>query len=372
MFESIRKKDGRQRPSQAGKDGDIPPSTPADPAPKSMDAGKETGRIPPDSKDGSDDIVALPPGVRRPKIGLALGAGVARGWAHIGVIRRLHEEGVPVDMVAGTSIGAVVGGALAAGQLDTLEDWARSLKEYNFFRFLDIGLKGGLFGGDRLNRLMMENFGGATFDNLTIPFTAVACELKTGHEVWLSEGDMADAIQASFALPGVFEPKRIKRRWLADGALVNPVPVSVCRAAGCEIVIAVNLAEDLYGRRKATKAGAMEDSDYGVFSSIMKDPAALGSQSRSSFLRRIFGKKEDSPSMFTSMVASLNILQNRLSRSRLAGDPPDITINPRVGHLGLMDFHRAPELIEEGVRAFDETLPLMKDAIAIISHRLNS
>ena len=310
---------------------------------------------------------------RTPKIGLALGAGVARGWAHIGVIRELAKSGVQPDAIAGTSIGAVVGGAMAAGALDEVEDWARSLKEFNFFRFLDWKLgRNGLFGSARLNDLMRDRFGSWQIENLDTPFTAVACELKTGHEIWLKDGPMSDAIQASFALPGVFEPVRLKGRWLVDGALVNPTPVSVLRAQGCDLVIAVNLAEDLYGRARARQAAHEASDEFGVFSDIASSPSAGGRRNNKAFLRRLFSKNADAPSMLSNMIASLSILQNRLSRSRLAGDPPDVSINPRTGHVGLMEFHRAEELIEEGAAAFEIAKPQVLDAVEIITHRINS
>jgi len=308
---------------------------------------------------------------RQPKIGLALGAGVARGWAHIGVINRLLEEGIKPDVIAGTSIGAVVGGALASGSLDAVESWARSLGKSKMFRFLDIRLGGsGLFGSDKLNAQMEERFGQHDFADLQTPFTAVACELKTGHEVWLNEGPISEAIRASFALPGIFEPRRVNNQWLVDGALVNPVPVSVCRAAGCDLVIAVNLAEDIFGRARARREGALETGQYGVFSD---DETAANFQSNGnrSILRRFFGHKQDAPSMFANLVASIHIMQNRLSRSRLAGDPPDVTITPRCGHVGLMEFHRASELIDEGERAFELSKLQLRDAMAIVSHRMS-
>ncbi len=309
---------------------------------------------------------------RKLKIGLALGAGVARGWAHIGVLKGLEREGISPDVIAGTSIGAVVGGAYACGNLDELEDWASGLKNKSFFRFLDLKLAGsGLFGSERLDSLMKERFGNWSFEDLPKPFTAIACDLKTGHEVWLNSGNLSNALRASFALPGVFEPQNIDGQWLVDGALVNPVPVSACRAAGCDLVIAVNLAEDIYGRARAKRAGALDHSSYGVFD----DEDTLSDQQQNgekSFFKRMFRHKKDAPSLFTNMVASLNIMQNRLSRSRLAGDPPDVSFTPRCGHIGLMEFHRCDELIEEGLQAFEIGLPQLRDAIAIIHHRINS
>jgi len=318
---------------------------------------------------GKQDAEAVE--IRRPKIGLALGSGVARGWAHIGVIKRLQEEGIKPDVIAGTSIGAVVGGGLACGNLDAIEEWARGLGKSNMFRFLDIKLGGsGLFGSEKLNAQMNERFGNHTFSDLEIPFTAVACELKTGHEVWLNKGPISESIRASFALPGIFEPQLINNQWLVDGALVNPVPVSVCRAAGCDLVIAVNLAEDIFGRARAKREGALDPGEYGVFSEGQDAPVFPTNGNRS-IMRRFFGHKKDAPSMFANLVASIHIMQNRLSRSRLAGDPADITITPRCGHVGLMDFHRASELIDEGERAFELSKLQLRDAMAIISHRMN-
>ena len=311
--------------------------------------------------------------LRKPKIGLALGAGVARGWAHIGVIRGLEAKGIKPDVIAGTSIGAVVGGAMATDSLDELEAWARSLKSNSFFRWLDFKFGGsGLFGSNKLNDLMDERFGNNNIEDLKIPFTAVACELKTGHEIWLKEGDLSDCIQASFALPGVFEPKRLKRKWLVDGALVNPVPVSVCRAQACDLIIAVNLSEDLYGRTRARRRGTADTGEYGVFAETGIMPKSIKATGSSGFFNKLFSHKGDAPSLFANMVASLNILQNRLSRSRLAGDPPDVTITPRCGHIGLMEFHRSEELIDEGAHAFEEAWPHIQDAYDAITHQINS
>ena len=312
-------------------------------------------------------------GVTRPKIGLALGSGVARGWAHIGIVRRLQQSGIPIDVVAGTSIGAVVGGAMVSGGLDALEEWALGIGEYNFFRWLDFKWgRGGLFGGGQLNNLMDTKFGDYAIEDLPVPFTAIATDLKTGHEIWLNKGDLADSIQASFALPGVFQPQQIGNRWLVDGALVNPVPVSVCRSAGCEMVIAVNLSEDLYGRSRASRRKGKSTGEYGVFADIIRSPSVVGRKSAGAVFRQLFEHKDNAPSLFANMVASLNVIQNRLARSRMAGDPPDVTITPRVGHIGLMEFHRAAELIEEGRIAYDETEQLLQDALDGITYRINS
>lgn len=311
-------------------------------------------------------------GVRQPKIGLALGSGVARGWAHIGVLKAMEAAGIKPDVIAGTSSGAVVGGAYASGSLDVLEKWTRELSPIGFFRFLDFKLRGGgLFGGQKFNELMEMSFGSKNIEDLDLPFVAIATELATGHEVWLREGKMIDALQASFALPGVFEPVCQDGQWLVDGALVNPVPVSVCRALGAELVIAVNLSEDIYGRARAAREGVATTGQYGVFDDSVS--ASMGGRRGSpDFLKRIFLHQKQQPSIFANMVASLNIMQNRLSRSRLAGDPADVMVVPRVGHIGLMEFHRADELITAGEEAYARSADYIEDAISIIGHRMNA
>jgi len=313
----------------------------------------------------------LQPATRKPKIGLALGAGVARGWTHIGIIRELEKEGIIPDVIAGTSIGAVVGGAYASGNLDEIEEWALSLKNNSFFRFLDLKLgSSGLFGSDKLSELMQTRFGNIQLEDLETPFTAIACELKSGHEVWLKSGSMADAIRASFAMPGVFEPQERDGRWLVDGALVNPLPISVCRAAGCDLIIAVNLSEDIYGSVRAKREGALSTSEFGVYpeGDYTEEQTTKGNRS---LVRRLFGHKKNAPSMFSNLIASINIMQNRLARSRMAGDPADVLLAPRCGHVGLMEFHRAEELIAEGKRCLEVNLPQVRDALAIINHRIN-
>ncbi len=310
--------------------------------------------------------------LRRPKIGLALGSGVARGWAHIGVLKAMKARGIVPDVVAGTSVGAVVGAAHVTGSLDRLEDWTRNIYKINFFRFLDFKLRGSsLFGGKKLRDLMVKSFGNQNIEDLKTPFTAIGCELMSGHEIWLREGPLIDAVQASFALPGVFEPFCHQGRWLVDGALVNPVPVSACRAMGAELVIAVNLVEDIYGHARAEREGLIGTGRYGVFTDFMKPETITDKPLSITFVRKLLTHKAEAPSIFANMIASLNVIQNRLARSRLAGDPPDILIAPRTGHVGLMEFHRGEELIEIGEKAFEEEYDSLLDALMIIGYRIN-
>ncbi len=301
-------------------------------------------------------------------IGLALGSGVARGWTHIGVLRALERAGIRPDIIAGTSIGAVVGGCYAAGKLNQLEEWARGLTQSRLFRFLDIRLgSSGLIAGNRLADELTEKLGDLESQHLSQRFIAIATELATGHEIWLREGNLVENLRASYALPGIFNPVKVHNHWLIDGALVNPVPVSACRAFGARLVIAVNLNADSFGKGTFADAEHLhhneteEDEDSG-FRSLLSGanrPDRL-------LLRQLFGVGNSAPGLTDVMFASLNIIQDRLARSRLAGDPPDVTINPQVAHVGLMEFHRATELIELGEEAMEAALPTVQDALSFL------
>ncbi len=276
-------------------------------------------------------------------VALALGGGAARGWAHIGVLRALDEAGIRINMIAGTSIGALVGGCYLAGKLDELEDFARSLTKRRIFGLLDFNLRGsGLLGGMRLTARMQEHLEGLTFADLPRPFVCVAAEIRTGHEIWLSSGSLITAMRASYALPGVFEPVVCNKRVLVDGALVNPVPVSVCRAHEQPLVVAVNLHYDLFGRAAVIKHSADMPADGEEMADGKKTPLIVDKGPRD---------REARLGITGVMVEAFNIIQDRISRSRLAGDPPDLSLQPKLGHIGLTEFHRADELIKLGYDA---------------------
>lgn len=295
--------------------------------------------------------IALPPSraIQLPEksepmgVALALGGGAARGWAHIGVLRALDEAGIRINMIAGTSIGALVGGCYLAGKLDELEEFARSLTRRRIFGLLDFNLRGsGLLGGMRLTARMQEHLEGLTFADLPRPFVCVAAEIRTGHEIWLSSGSLITAMRASYALPGVFEPVVCNKRVLVDGALVNPVPVSVCRAYEQPLVVAVNLHYDLFGRAAVIKHSADMPEDGEEMADGKKAPLIVDKGPRD---------RESRLGITGVMVEAFNIIQDRISRSRLAGDPPDLSLQPKLGHIGLTEFHRADELIKLGYDA---------------------
>jgi len=312
----------------------------------------------------------------RPKIGLALGGGVARGWAHIGLVRVLMEEGITPDIIAGTSIGAVVGGCYAAGKLDALEDWARSLTPRRVLGLLDMSFGGaGLLSGGKLTKLLNQHLGVRGIEELDTRFVAVATELATGHEIWLREGPLVPALQASYALPAVFTPINIDNRWLVDGALVNPVPASVCRAFGARLVIAVSLSTDTYGLGMVTEGDRIEDLAFDLgYEDKKSGPRAVGramvsraKRTDSDLVRQLFGINKKSPGITTVMMGALNIIQDRLARMRLAGDPPDVMVAPRIGHISLSDFHKADEAIKLGAQAGRQALPIIREAMTFLS-----
>ena len=308
--------------------------------------------------------------VRRPVIGLALGGGAARGLAHIGTIKTLVAHGIVPNVVVGTSIGAVVGGAYASGHLDALEEWARSLQPRNIFGYLDIRLNGsGLIGGARLAAELEAAMGQSLIEDLPVKFATVATEVRTGHEIWLTHGRMVDAMRASYALPGIFSPVLIGDRWLVDGALVNPVPVSAARAMGAEIVIAANLSSDVFTHSTTIYShGPSADGSVSDVPEAEPPKRGLGKFfSAERTMKREFFGGGGRPGISTVMVDAFNIMQDRITRARLAGDPPDLLISPRVGQIGWFDFHRADDLIAHGARATERAIDSIQEAIHILA-----
>src|ERR1044072_9263824 len=284
---------------------------------------------------GSDDHDKVGLGsIRRPVIGLALGGGAARGFAHIGIVRTLIAHGIVPNVVVGTSIGAVVGGAYAAGHLDTLEEWARGLQPRTVFSYLDIRLNGsGLIGGAKLAAELEAAMGPTLIEDLPMKFATVATEVRTGHEIWLTHGPMVDAMRASYALPGIFSPVLVGDRWLVDGALVNPVPVSAARALGAEIVIAANLSSDVFTHSTTIYShGPSAAPPEPVIDVVPAPKGGIGKFfSPERTVKREFFGSAGRPGISTMMVDAFNIMQDRITRARLARGPPGLLITPRAG-----------------------------------------
>lgn len=301
--------------------------------------------------------------VQKPRIGLALGSGAARGWAHIGVLRAFSELGIPIDVICGTSMGALVGGFHLCGRLGDLEAWARQLTTLRMVRYLDLRfVRSGLVASNRLFAEIKAAVGSTLIEDLPIPFASVATDLTSGHELWISQGRLMDAIKASFALPGLFEPMKMDNRWVIDGAIVNPVPVSVCRALGAQVIIAINLNTAPPGKWGVPGVNGVSpgcvDAVSGAPGSIWQN---IGSGPDSPATAE--ENNSDAPKLLSVIASTLNIVQDRVTRSRLAADPPDVSIIPRVGHIGLMDFQTASEVIDRGSAAVFQAESEIRNAI---------
>ncbi len=300
----------------------------------------------------------------RPRIGLALGSGAARGWAHLGVLRVLQEAGLEPDVVCGTSIGALVGAAYAAGELDRLEPWVRSLGWREVVGLIDLRFGGGLIEGDKLEAFFRSRFVDGGIEALPKPFGCVATDLATGREVWLRQGPVIDAVRASIAIPGVFTPARQDGRLLVDGGLVNPVPVSLARAMGAEFVIAVDLNWDLMRRRQRVASRA-RGPRRGLLEGVLK--RLRGSGVEDAAAQAADGANEVAPpSLLDVLTTSMAIVQWRITQSRLAGEPADVVIRPALADVAAMDFHRAAPAIAAGRRAAEQALPVLRDALALL------
>ena len=257
------------------------------------------------------------------RIGLALGGGAARGWAHIGVIRALNAAGIQPDVVAGTSVGAIVGAMYCSEHLEAFEAWVRTITRRDVVGYMDFTLgNGGFIQGRRLMERFQKTFGEHRFADLHHPLGVVATDLYSGQERWLREGDLATAVRASMALPGLFTPVQVNGEWLVDGGLVNPVPVSLCHAMGADRVIAVNLNDGLLGRRIQAPVEQVAEKDA--------------------------ASEETRPGVFDVIATAVNVMQDRVTRSRMAGDPPTLLISPRLAHIGLLEMHRGAEAIQAG------------------------
>jgi NTE family protein len=316
--------------------------------------------------DGAVEPVEAPR-PRGPRIGLALGGGSARGWSHIGVIEVLEEAGIYAEVVAGCSIGAVVGGCYAAGKLDALKDFALSLTRRRVLGLLDVRLGSGLIAGDRLRQRLENDLADRRIDGLPLRFGSVATELGTGHEVWLTRGPLVEAVRASYALPGVFPPVRLDSRLLMDGTLVNPVPVGLARSLGADLVICVNLNCDPRVR------GTVIEPQGELVAEAPAETVAV--RRRWPLLRNARGARRRrpahaAPGLARVMLDAFNITQDRISRARLASDPPDLTVAPQLAGMGLFEFHRAEEAIALGRQAARAALPEIRSTLASAAARV--
>jgi NTE family protein len=295
--------------------------------------------------------------VTRPRVGFALGSGSARGWAHIGILRALAERGFVPDVIAGASVGALVGAAHAFGRLEELESWVSALTQRDVWRLVDTTFRGGgVMTGNRLMEAIAARVGDAPIESLPIAFGAVATDLYTGEEIWLREGSFMTAVRASSGVPGLFAPTWHQGRWLIDGGVVNPVPVSLCRALGADIVVAVDLSRSVTkiarrARERLSGSTAAAAPSAGNGETAVSDEGNAILQRWSGVVDGIvesFRSRRTEPGLLEVMSGAVNIMQERVTQSRFALDPADLVLRPDLMDFQLMDFHRAREAIEVG------------------------
>ena len=286
-------------------------------------------------------------------IGLALGGGAARGCAHVGVLRAFQEKGITLSCVAGTSIGAMIGAVYASGGLDHLEALLLELDPLHLLAYFDVVFPhSGLVDGRKVTELLREILGDRSFKDLSIPFAAVATDIRDGREVAISSGDVIDAVRASIAVPGVFTPFMSGEAVLVDGGLVNPVPVNVVRSLGADFVVAVDLnryvVESKQEGREERPMPLRKGQDLSLGNRILEEIRALvedGSRSR-----------PKPPNIVDVIVTSINIMETSITQSRLRTDPPDLLLSPRLGNVRFMEFFKAKEAMEAGYRVAMEVL----------------
>jgi NTE family protein len=298
----------------------------------------------------------------RPRIGLALGSGLARGWSHIGIIDALHEAGIEPDVVCGSSMGALVGGAYVAGELDSLRQWAEAATWREIVALVDVRLaRGGIVGGNLITSFLNRFAMAKAIEACTKPYAAVATDLLTGREIWLQTGPVSDAVRASISVPGIFSRVRSGDTWLVDGGLCNPVPVSVCRTLGAEIIIAVNLNSDiLESEPEPPVEAAFLPLPIEFINRIINQLPTDFREQAAVVAADLMSHGHASPGYFEVLANSINIMQDQITRTRLASEPPHVMLLPRLRQIGQMEFNRAKEAIAEGRLCVEQALPLIR------------
>ncbi|MCL4461758.1 MAG: patatin-like phospholipase family protein [Nitrospirae bacterium] len=305
--------------------------------------------------------------VRKSRIGIALGSGSARGWAHIGILRALEEKGIVPDILCGSSVGALVGAAAATGCMNRLEAWIRELKRVDVVGYMvrSFMRAESIQSEKYLGEIFGQTLSDVRIEDLPKRFGSIATDLDTGQEVWLRKGFLLSAISPSIAFPGLLNPVHHDGRWLVDGGLVNPVPVSLCRALGADIVIGVNLNGDLLGRNRygpvETRNGKKTGPNHDLWERLALPFRKKRGEEDSAEAEK---EPEPIPPGFLEVVTgAINIMQDRITRSRMAGDPSDLTLSPHLSQVGLLDYHRSEEAIREGRACVERSLPALEDLL---------
>lgn len=300
----------------------------------------------------------------KPKIGLALGSGAARGWSQIGIIRKLKALGIEPDVITGTSIGSIVGAMHCLNVLDQFEQWVLKLNTKEIIKYFDVSIfdRGGLINGDKLKTHFLDQFGPVNIEDLPLPFACVATDIYNGREEVFKQGSLVDAIRASISLPGLFKPHFYQDRWYVDGGLVNPVPVSTAYALGADIVIAVNLNQRIVGKQFRGKNGNGSKSGFAEALQKAYNKLEQNNLDLNGLLPK-FAQRNQAPGLFPVISSTISIMQDRITRSRLAAETPEVILSPRTEHIELMEFDRAAETILEGEKCVERNQTLLEDML---------
>ncbi|MBT3228696.1 MAG: patatin family protein [Candidatus Marinimicrobia bacterium] len=300
-----------------------------------------------------------------PKIGLVLGSGASRGWAHIGVIEALEKHGVEVGLITGASAGSFIGAAYAGGGLDQVKKFALDMDWKAVLSYLDLAFpRSGFIEGQKVAELIELFTRVDQFEDLRIPMIMVATNMFTGKEVRLSQGSITHALRASMAVPGLLTPKFINNEWLVDGGVVNPLPIDVCRDAGADIVIAV----DINSERIAKRNHPPKDQDWVKNSEKIEkkrlevikswtDRFGPTGKTLGTKIDQWFSREAPSPHIFEVLGSSINIMQKKIEEMNLLTHEPDILLAPRLGDMSFFDFDHAERAINEGFKCCEKSIP---------------
>lgn len=310
----------------------------------------------------------------RKTVALVLGSGSSRGWAHIGAIEALAEESIPIDFISGCSVGAYVGALYASGSLPSLKDFVLSMDGKKIFSYFDVVFprSGLLDGAKKVAELFSMHTAVKRFSELNIPVMMVATDLHRGEKVILKSGNLLQALRATMSVPGLFAPARVKGRFLVDGALVDPVPVGVARATEADVVIAVDLNSGIVSRQmreqNVKEIETPEKEEPKPKNELLIKLADYYENAELAFkekINKLLGRDADLPDIIDTVMTSINIMEERITRINLAVEPPDILVQPRLGALKMMDFDQVNLTIEEGYTSVKEKMEDIKTLLEI-------
>ena len=309
------------------------------------------------------------------KIGLALGSGAARGWAHIGVIKALEKENIPIHFISGSSVGSYVGAVYSGGGFESLKEFALSMDRKKVLSYIDVVFpRSGLINGKNAKILYSMHTKIMGFDELPIPVKMVATDMDTGEKLILDKGNIPEAIRASCSIPGIFTPVKMGNRWVIDGGLIDPVPVSVVKSMGADFVIAVDLNSGVINRQKKKKKEKNINSDTQrkavarneIVNQLFSKYDQAGKLMKNK-LNSWFNQSESSPHIINIIGSAIGIMQAQITKNNLEIDRPDVLIQPQLAGVKMFDYDQAEKSINEG---YDRTMEKIKTITNLLDNHV--